>query len=516
MLDLLFILGVLTSMIIPSKKILMMFQQNRYEAYRYFKWFSLKCFFKENKFNFLLALFGILCFLEPSIIFLILVIKMIIDYKANKNTDYIKPLVVTNRVKRQLVVLIILDLSLISFLAVILPNELYSLIFFVSIIINELFIYFIALITTPIEKMFHNKFKRDSKKILDSYNNLIKIGITGSYGKTSSKNILQQVLNTDYYSVMSPASFNTPMGISRTIREYLTPLNEVFICEMGADHVGDIVELMNFVEPKIGIVTSIGPQHLNTFKTQENIINEKMKIIEKLSADGVGIINLDNEFIRNYKIKNQVKTITVGIDNKADYQAIDISYHQEGSSFKILYKGEKYNFNTRLLGKHNIMNILVAVAVGRYLNIDFSKLERAVSACPYIEHRLELKKINGYTFIDNAFNSNPSGAKMSLDVLKMMDNNRIIITPGLIDLGEKQDKFNYDFGQYMKGNVDIVILVGKNQTLSIYEGLKDSKFLMENVHVVDTVKDAFTKVYGIATYNDTILLENDLPDAFNN
>ena len=511
MIDYIIILLTFLAILIPTKTILLMYQQNRYENYRYYIWLKLNYLIKIHILDILVLLIALIFNKYKIIIILSLLIKILFDYHTMKKTKYIKPLVFTNRVKRQIITFIILDILIIGIIASI--NITYALI--VSLFINDYLIFIVGLINTPIEKMFHNKFKKEAKDILFSYHKLKKIGITGSYGKTSSKNIIQEVLSNDYYSLMTPASFNTPMGISRTIRENLKPLHQVFICEMGADHVGDISELMEFVKPSIGVVTSIGPQHLNTFKTIDNIINEKMQIVEMLPSDGLAVINNDNEYIKNYKIKNNVKTVSVGILNDADYRAINISYHKLGSSFQIKYQNEIYNFKTKLLGTHNITNILVAVAIGRQLNISFEKLIASIESCPYIKHRLELKQINGLTFIDNAFNSNPSGSKMSLDVISKMDQRRIIVTPGLIDLGNLQDKYNYEFGKYMLDKVDMVILVGKTQTIKIYQGLKDAGYDLNNVIIKDTVKEAFDYLYGIATKSDTILLENDLPDAFN-
>ncbi len=296
----------------------------------------------------------------------------------------------------------------------------------------------------------------------------------------------------------------------------LKPIHQVFVCEMGADHVGDIEELMDFVHPTIGVVTSIGPQHLNTFGSQDNITKEKMKMIEMLPKDGFGVLNYDNTFIRNYKIQNSVETVTYGVVSKdTDYTVEDVQYSPYGSSFVVCYKDERISMETKLLGQLNILNILSAIAVARHLGVSWEVIQRAVKQMKQVEHRLELKKINGYRFIDDAFNANPTGSAMALEVLSMMPHQRIIVTPGMIDLGEKQSEINEHFGTLMKDKADIVILVGKNQTKPIYEGLKKSGFDMNQVLVVDKVKEAFQYVYTHATAEDTILLENDLPDAFN-
>ena len=173
------------------------------------------------------------------------------------------------------------------------------------------------------------------------------------------------------------------------------------------------------------------------------------------------------------------------------------------------------NNKSYLLGKHNISNILAGIALGRELGLSWELLQKAVSNVNYVEHRLQLKKINGFNYIDNAFNSNPEGARMSLEVLKLMPNHRYIVTPGMIDLGVKQHELNKQFGTQMKDNVDTVLLIGRKQTLPIYEGLKESGFDMEQVVVLDTVKEAFKYIESHANKDDIILLENDLPDAFN-
>jgi UDP-N-acetylmuramoyl-tripeptide--D-alanyl-D-alanine ligase len=305
------------------------------------------------------------------------------------------------------------------------------------------------------------------------------------------------------------------MGLTITIREQLKALHQVFIAEMGADKKGEIEHLSRFIQPKYGILTSIGPQHLNTFKTQENITNEKFRLIENLPQDGLAVLNYDYALVRDYPIKNKVKVVSYAIDQAADFTASNIVYTPSGSSFDVLIEGQVVSFQTRLLGKHNISNILAGIALGHHLGLDIASLQKAVKAVNYVEHRLQLKKINGLNYIDNAYNSNPVGSMMALDVLSMMPHRRFIVTPGMIELGEQEDQHNTNFGSYMKGRADVVILVGPVQTKPIYKGLEESGFDMEHVYVVSRVKEAFALVESLANEQDIILLENDLPDAFN-
>ncbi len=502
---------------------LLVFQQNRYGLDRYGKWLLDFKNIRLNAYFTYVAIAFIAEFLFRRYIFdikglMIIVVTFIFAaallYREQQKI-YIKPLVYTDRVKRQVIVIAIIDIAylliLINFgvdplvLAVIVP------------LVSWLLICPMALITAPIEARISKGYENEARAILKERDDLLKIAITGSYGKTSTKNVLRSLLSEKYYTLMTPASYNTPMGITRTIRENLKRIHEVFICEMGADHVDDISYLMDFVKPRYGILTSIGPQHLNTFGNLENIIKEKMQVIEKLPRDGVGIINYDNEYIRSYTIKNPIKIIKVGIDQEdVDYRAIDLKYDSSGLSFKVFLHGELEEFKTSLLGKHNIINILLAIAMAAELGVDVKMMKTAIASLRPIEHRLELKAINGYRFIDNAFNSNPISSKLSLDVLKLMPGKRVIVTPGLIDLGKDEERYNEEFGAYMKDRVDVAILIGKNRAKAIIKGLKASGFDMEKVIVKDDIYKAFAYIYENFQKDDTILLENDLPDAFSN
>lgn len=510
------------AMCIPSKHALHMFQQNRYETGRYKGWMkeSVQDLIPSNVLPLGMVLAGLLAgiFHFPVFVFmLILVLMSGYSVAMEKGKTYIKPLVYTGRVKRQIAVLVLLSIvCMVGILAFSRGSFGYALLCAFAWFGPWVLIFPVGWITTPIEKTVQKSYLNDAKRILNDHAGLIKIGITGSYGKTTTKNIMQAMLSEQYNSLMTPASFNTPMGITRTIREMLKPIHEVFVCEMGADHVGDISELMQFVHPSIGVVTSIGPQHLNTFGSQENIIHEKMRMIEELPSDGLGILNYDNAFIRNYKVQNSVKVVSYGIDSEdVDYRAVNIHYTKTGSSFTVVTEEESVELETKLLGKLNILNILSAVACARHLGVSWEVIKRACKTMKQVEHRLELKKINGYRFIDDAFNANPSGSAMALEVLSRMPGKRIIVTPGMIDLGSKQNEINHRFGTLMKGCADIVILVGETQTKPIYEGLQEVGFPMDNVLVVSKVKEAFQYVWNNATPEDTILLENDLPDAFN-
>ena len=507
-----------------SKNALHMFQQQHYELKRYSKWLFNKnnihfspvfVYFGLQLIVYLINRFGVI---KDEVTCLLISLAITIGftiYVINKEAKkhYIKDLVLTGRVKRQIFVFTIL-LILVTYLFLLSEKFYFAGVF--SVYVPYLLIYPMAIITWPIEELIKKHYENDARKKLNSLTNLKKIGVTGSFGKTSTKNIINDIISNNYFTLITPSSYNTPMGITRTIREMLKPIHEVFVCEMGADKVGDISYLMDFVKPKFGVVTSIGEQHLATFKSLNNIINEKMQEIEKLPADGVGFINLDNEYIANYEIKNTCKIVSVGIENvNADLVAKNIKYSNEGSSFSVKIDKKNYKFTTSLLGQHNITNILIGIGIALELGIDIDDIVKNVSHVNQVEHRLQVKNINGFTIIDDAFNSNPVGSKMAIDVLSKMPNRRVCCTPGMIDLGEIQDAKNYEFGKYMVDKVDFVLLVGEKQTKPIAKGLKDAGFNMDNVRIFKDVRDALQYVYTKFSTKDTILLENDLPDAFN-
>ena len=508
---------------IKSKKSIHMLQQNYYdESNRYLLW--IKNNLKKVFLSFDLALFIIaFAFLLNNVIsnclFILLTLFSIIEIKRIKE-QVKKPLVITARVKRMFVTLLVLYLIIIGVI-ILLFNEnniiVYYLIFSLITYLNYFVLWLVNKINIPVEKCVYLHYKHMAQKKLFSMN-LPVIGITGSYGKTSSKNILNDVLNVKFNSFATPKNFNTPYGLIRSINNYLDKFNDCFIAEMGAFKVGEIKTTCKLVKPKYGILTTIGEAHLESFGSRENIQKGKFELIESLPGDGIGILNGDDPYQRSYKLKNNCKILWIGIDNKdVDLYAENIKLSGDGTTFDCVFKGDKnkYTFKTKLLGKHNVYNILAAILLGHELGMSIDELIRGVAQVKTIEHRLELKPYGNNYIIDDAYNSNPVGSKMALDVLNLMPGKKIVVTPGMIELGEKQYEANYNFGKYISEVADYTILVGKNQTKPIYDGILDSKYNKDNLYIINDVKEAFPIINKLATTKTYILLENDLPDLFN-
>ncbi len=370
---------------------------------------------------------------------------------------------------------------------------------------------------TPVEKAINNRYVNDAKRILAQMPDMIVIGITGSYGKTSTKHYLNRILSEKYSVLMTPGSYNTPMGVVRTVREMLQPYNNLFIVEMGAKNIGDIKEICDIVHPTYGIITAVGEQHLESFKTIENVQHTKFELIDALPSNGFGVLNNDFPYIANRKVENvTVKRYTVRTANGSDYHAEDIKYTSNGTTFKIVGNGKSLALTTKLIGECNISNLLAAVIMAMHLGVPDKKIQYAVSKIEQVEHRLNVKRTpSGITIIDDAFNSNPDGSRMALDVLAGMTNGkRIVITPGMIELGSKQDYYNELLGEYIAQSCDVAIIVGEYNREAITKGIGRKKPSDLKVHTVSTFAEAQSTMLDIANAGDTVLYENDLPDTF--
>ena len=531
------ILAAIIVLIIKSRKTLHMLQQNLYnENNRYIKWIlnnSSNFFTLELLIVVIVAIADVFLINDKTISLILNIIAIIlyIVYAINfrktlKNEQVKKPLVVTARIKRLIVTTIILYLIPISLIIIYRDNLLIShFLIFIFILLAYLNSFIILLANFinkyTLEKYVYHYFKSKAIKKLKNMPNLKVIGITGSYGKTSSKNILADILNIKYATLPTPRNLNTPYGLIMTINNYLDKFTDVFIAEMGAYVNGEIKELCNLVHPKYGILTRIGTAHLESFGSEENIRKTKFELIESLPLDGIGVLNKDDPKQVSYKLKNKCKILWIGIDNKdVDVYASNIKCSSIGTTFDVTFKGDKkkYEFETKLLGKHNVYNILAGLALGHEFGISITKLQQAVRNIKQIEHRLELKKMGYFYQIDDAYNSNPVGAKSALEVLSMMPGLKVVVTPGMVELGAKEDELNKEFGKQIAtiSKADYVVLIGEKKTIPIREGLKEENFDMDNLIVYNDVKEAYNFIRGIKTKKDIYaLFENDLLDTYN-
>lgn len=373
---------------------------------------------------------------------------------------------------------------------------------------------------TPVEKSINRKYTRQAEAILASMPSLRIIGITGSYGKTTTKHYLHRILSEKYETLMTPGSYNTPLGVVRTVRELLKPYHEVFIVEMGAKNIGDIKEICDIVHPRCGIITAVGPQHLESFKTLRNVQATKFELADALPSDGLAVVNDDFEAIADRPVDN-VPCLRYAVKHpteNTDYIATDISYSPAGTSFTVRHMRSDWSLSLRmpLVGECNVSNVLAAVVMARACGVADDRIAYAVERLEQVEHRLSIKRIpGGLTIIDDAFNSNPVGSGMALEVLgAMTGGKRILITPGMIELGEQQEELNAEFGRKAAAAADIVIVVGQYNREAITSGLTEGGMPPQAVRIADSFTEAQHILASVSSPGDIVLYENDLPDTF--
>lgn len=379
------------------------------------------------------------------------------------------------------------------------------------------FIFIAGLLTKPIEVYVHCHFKKMARKKLAQMPNLTVVAITGSYGKTSTKFMIRDLLSERYAVCSTPGSYNTPMGICKVINNDLEAYHQVLVLEMGARYEGNIDELCDIAEPDISVVTNVGIAHLETFGSQDAIARTKSSIVKRTKKGGKAVLNADDErVIAMGDLRNDLEIITAGL-HSGDIRAGNIEYGPKGMEFDVTVGEETKTFKMKILGSHNVLNMLMAVAVGQSMGLRLRTMAIAARRIRPVEHRLELKKQGNVTVIDDAFNSNPIGAQNAVETLsEFTSGRRVIITPGMIELGDLQDKKNREFGEQIgNADLDLVILVGKNQTKAIREGIESTGFDMSKVTTVRSLYEANRTMQNYTEDGDIVLYENDLPDSFN-
>ncbi len=499
---------------------LQMLQQNSYFPSRYFGWLKQsynKQFLKEAIWYLVATALNLakVYSLACIILFFFFISKWKKSRKIQKES--IKPLVFTDRVKRMYLVAILL-LALLIGLVVWQPGTIFARIAITLCLILSFvsvgFTFALWGITYPIEKRISQYYVDDAKKILNSRPDIKIIGITGSYGKTTTKFILTRILSEKFNVVCTPHSYNTPMGVVRTVRTLLKPQTQIFVCEMGAKNVGDIKEICDIASPDYGLITSVGPQHLETFKTVGNVFSTKFELADAVKANGGEVfVNGDSKEIAS-RIENEYTTY--GTDKDFDFYAENLSYGRNGSEFTMTLGGEKVNFSTKLLGLHSIIDIVGAISIAYTLGVPVQSIQFAVASLKPTEHRLELKPFQkGSLLIDDAYNSNPEGCLEAVRVLGSFDGmKKVIVTPGLVELGDREYDCNYALGKEAAQNCDIIILVGKNRSKPMQDAVKDSNFNPLGLYVVSSFKEAMSIYSQLADNNTVVLFENDLPDNY--
>ncbi len=400
-----------------------------------------------------------------------------------------------------------IGIALVSILT--LSDDFYVIVLFLLCLISQILPFIGAVILKPIEDRnnarYINRAKQDIAKL-----NAIKIGITGSYGKTTCKNILYKLLCEDYKVIKTEKNYNTPMGLALTSKK-IVGNEQIFIAEMGARHLGDIATLCDIVKPTIGIITGINSQHLETFYNEYNIYKAKKELIDSLPMGGFAVLNGDCKMAGNMKEGLNINNKSISIQGENDVYATEIKLTNAGSSFKICGLGQPFCVSTHLLGRHNISNILLCATVAHYLGIDTKKLAERISKLQSIPHRLELvPTTNGVTVIDDSYNCNIDGAKFALETIGLFEGRHIVMTQGIVEQGELEMESNKKLGLLISESAELAIVIGKN-TNYIMEGLQAGGMDYDNILIFQSLQEAQNNLPKILQSGDVLLIQNDIP-----
>ena len=374
-----------------------------------------------------------------------------------------------------------------------------------------------AALMQPVENYIQNGFKRQARRHLRERPDLTVVGVTGSYGKTSTKFILAELLRQKYNVYATPSSYNTPMGMCLAINEHLKPQHQVLVLEYGIRYPGDMAELCDIAEPDVSVVTTIGVAHLDTMGSQDAIAEEKGLLVERTSPDGATVLNADDDRVRAMANRTDAPVWRVSVDENADLTAHNVRYDTQGTAFEVRDDtGTEVTIRTQLLGAHNVLNVLLGLAVGRRMGLRLRQMAHAARRIEPIEHRLQLRHEGNLTVIDDAFNSNPVGARNAVEILGQMDGGRrVIVTPGMVEMGDRQWEENKTLGRHIaRHDIDLAVLVGDEQTAAIREGLAEAGYPSDRVKVVASLYDAQDFLAAQLNSGDVVLYENDLPDQY--
>ena len=523
-----------------SMKFLLVLQQGGYYYKRYFKWLSNK----ETPYLsrlMLLCLMGFMffavlatCFIpvfgnavSSFIGFVSYALFTLLYIKSEKSVNVKIPLKKTKRMVR-LIITYVLVLSLITFGLVILMDYLafligatvfavlrYSIICAMPILLP--YILFIAYcINEPFEAWGRRRSLRFAKERLDKAN-VLKIGITGSFGKTSVKEILKTMLSQKYRVLATPSSYNTPLGIAMTVRK-LDDTHDVFIAEMGARSKGDIEQLAKLVQPKFGVLTGVNKQHLETFGNLETIKDTKFELFENLSEGGIGFFAVDNEnSVELYEKFNGEKYLAGLSGNNCMVTATDVEISDKGMSFTLKIADEEpVQCTTVLLGRHSVKNICLAVAVAYKVGLSVKEILGGINRLQSIGHRLELMPNNkNIIVIDDSYNANVDGVYAAMEVLDTFKGRKIVLTPGLVEMGKEENLANLEMGKILARHTDNVIVIGKHNATMLINGLIEGGMNRENIKFAKNLNKGNDLLNEMLKEGDVVLFENDLPDNYN-
>jgi UDP-N-acetylmuramoyl-tripeptide--D-alanyl-D-alanine ligase len=380
----------------------------------------------------------------------------------------------------------------------------------------------------PLEERSRGRFQAMAARKLAEQKPRI-IAITGSAGKTTTKELVAHLLSARYRVLRTPASFNTPLGIARTVNDSLQG-QEYFVIEMGAYKRGEIAKLCRLVGgTDVSSITTVNAQHLERFGSLEATAEAKFEIVEGLRPGGTAVLNFDVPAIRERALRpfdtaqgrqaqdeRGFELVTFGVESDdVTLRGCDVVETDTGIEFDVLHDGKKTHVKTLLLARHNVGNVLAAFGMGLSCGLDIEYMAGAIRQFRPPQHRLEPVEAGGITVLDDAYNANPEGIIGAIEVLgRYAPRRRVLVTPGLIEMGKEKAAYHARIGSAASANVDVAFLVGPKQTADIKEAMLAASFPASSLHVTRSFDEAREALSKIGAAGDVVLYANDLPDQF--
>ena len=415
-----------------------------------------------------------------------------------RTTTIKKPLVYTPKAKTLIVLsYLILAISL-----------LVSFWLFVIFTLQPFLLLFLAtLIIKPKEIVTKHIVIKATRQQILAHPHLIVIGITGSYGKTTTKDFLFNILNNYQPTLKTPKSYNTVFGISKVVNLELTPDLKYFICEMGAYVKGEIKTLCFQISPQYAILTAIGSQHLERFKNLKNTTLAKFELVDAVHPQNA-LVNLGNPHIKNHVSKYPSINAYSFKDSSATLYVKNYSLNPKGTKFSLVYNSKTYHFTTPLFGTINLENLIAAIGMAFMLKIPVQIIKQSVLKLAPSPNRLELKKIGQAIVIDNSYSSNQQGFTQIMKDLKNLPGKKALITPGIVELGAKTKTIHQDLGKKATQTFTTIKLIGNSDRTQAF------KSTAPHSQILPTSTPAWPLAKKLAQTHSWILIENDLPDNY--
>ena len=329
------------------------------------------------------------------------------------------------------------------------------------------------------------------------------VAITGSVGKTSTKDMVASVMQEKYNTLKTQGNYNNHIGVPLTI--FRLKNEEALTIEMGMNHLGEISTLSKIAKPTVAVITNVGTAHIGNLGSRENILKAKLEILDGMKEKGPIVINNDNDLLHKWYLenKNEYKIITFGIQNESDYMAENIKFKENGSTFTL--KGTSQRIEVPVGGEHFVQNSLCAIAVGSLFEIPLQKIAEGISNFELTKKRMDIESINGITIINDSYNANYDSMKAALDYIgKMQGKRKIAVLGDMLELGEYSKTLHENVGKVVIENkIDILVTVG-NEAKHIAEIAKNE---IVKVIVCNTNEEAINEINKIKAENDCILIK---------